>query len=131
MIRPLKIVLRIVCWASLLATSGLSIAQQGCVQDAFGQVTCAGAGGGAARNAYGQAVTGRGGCATDAFGQVNCSNSQYGGAANDAYGQTRTGKGQCVQDALGQVMCSSVAGGGAAVNAMGQAVCTGGCVSGR
>lgn len=116
----------------LLAVHTVSaFAQQGCVQDAFGEVKCAGAGGGAARNAYGQAVTGTGGCNTDAFGQVNCSKSQYGGAANDPYGQTRTGKGQCVQDALGQVMCSSVAGGGAAINAMGQAVCTGGCVNGR
>lgn len=122
---------RLAVLGSITVICGVAIAQQGCVQDAFGTVTCAGAGGGAARNAYGQAVTGRGGCATDAFGQVNCSQTQYGGAANDPYGQTRTGKGQCVQDALGQVMCSSIAGGGAAVNAMGQAVCTGGCVSGR
>lgn len=62
--------IRLTVFALLTVHGSLAFAQQGCVQDAFGEVTCAGAGGGAARNAYGQAVTGAGGCATDAFGQV-------------------------------------------------------------
>jgi hypothetical protein len=111
--------------------AGPSIAQQGCVRDSYGQVTCAPPGGTAVVGSDGQVVTGRGACARNSYGQVVCADTPGGGAELDSYGQVKTGPGQCIRDSHGQVMCSSEAYGGAAIDSYGQAVCAGRCVPGR
>ena len=63
------------------------VGQEGCIQNAIGQVVCAPPGGRIMVNAIGQTVCGRGQCIQNAVGQFVCSSQQGGYAMVNTLGQ--------------------------------------------